>query len=190
MPLLPTPPEPEWYTFNAIDGLLCKQDGTEWHPSNPNYDPGPPPPPKLPREVKVSMLITAESSNGEPSATKVCENDNRFQRRKPRRTEQNHLSPSTFQQSPAVASGSTQQVQPRQQRIHEQSFPKASGHTASQHRPTGAQRGSPVQGGPRTAPSSLSSNIRNGCEQAQGYRPPRRRTRRTVLQNASTAISP
>ena len=188
LPLLPTPPQRGWYSFDAINGRLCRQDGTQWYAENPNYDPGPPPPPRLPREIKASMIITtkpnADSENNgeqlEPSATKANKNENRFQRR---RRDRNYLAPlSTSQQPPAgSASGSTQQLQPRDHgnEHNPQPLPKNSGNTISQHRPTGAQGASSTQ---RREPSS---NIRN--EQAQtdnnGY--PRRRTRRRPRHPAS-----
>ena len=191
LPLLPTPANRWWYSFNAIDGQLCQQDGTQWHAENPNYDPGPPPPPRLPREVKASMVITPES-NGESSLTTARKSENRFQRRKSRKEEQNHLAPSTTQQSSAVTSGSTQQLRLQGQRTYAhnpQSFSQNSGHIISQHRPTGgsAQR---LVG---TTPSSPSSNIRNGrgqsTDQAQtdkGYPWHRRRPRHPASQNTPT----
>ncbi|KAJ7293238.1 ribonuclease H-like domain-containing protein [Mycena rebaudengoi] len=35
------------YTFDAIRGRLCEDSGMSWSPFNPDYDPGPPPAPKL-----------------------------------------------------------------------------------------------------------------------------------------------
>jgi hypothetical protein len=184
LPLLPTPPDREWYSFDLVDGQLCKQDGTQWHPENPNYDPGPLPPPKLPREVKASMIITAES-NVDPSATKTHHNENRFQRRKARKPQP------TSQQSSAVASGSTQQLRAQGQRTNEynpQYFPKNSGQIISQHRPTGAHGGSAAQ----FRPSPSSSDIRNDRGQSteqvrtdKGY--PKRSRRHPVSQNTPTA---
>jgi len=182
LPLLPTLPERGWYAFDAVNGQLSQQDGTQWNAENPNYDPGPAPPPRLPREVKASMIITAESnaeSNKEiePSATKARKTENRFQRR---RWDRNHFAPSTSQQhSAGSASGSTQQL-PRGRGTYEhnpQHLPKNSGNTVvSQHRPTGAQ-------------SSSTSNIRN--ERAQidiGYpRRPHRRPRHPASQDTATA---
>lgn len=171
LPLLPTPPEREWYAFDAVDGQLRRQDGTQWYAENPNYDPGPPPPPKLPREVKASMIITTEpnaESNKElePSANKARQNENRFERRRrDRNYDRNHLALSTSQQpSAGSTSGSTQQQQqPRGHGTYNhnaQPFPKNSGNTfSSQHRPTGAQ------GSPSTQCRVSSSNIRN--ERAQ-----------------------
>lgn len=193
MPLLPTPPERAWYSFNAVNGRLCQQDGTQWHAENPNYDPGPLPPPRLPKEVKASMIITADSnaeSNGEPSAKKVRKNEDRFQRRKP---ERNYLALAILQQSSGGrAPGSTLQLQPRGHGTYEhnpQPLPRNSGHTLSQHRPTGAQGASSAQ---RRVPSS---NIRNdlgqSIEQTQidkGYpRRPRRRPRHPASQDTATA---
>jgi len=182
LPLLPTPPDRGWYAFDVIDGQLCQQDGTQWHAENPNYDPGPLPPPRLPREVKASMIITAES-NGEPPATKTRKD--RYQHRKSRKPEQNYFAPSTSQQSSAIVSGSTQQLRPQGRRTYEhksQSLPQNSEHIIPQYRPTGAHDAFSAQYRVGTTPSSPSSNIRNDrghtTKQAQGYpersrRPPR-----------------
>lgn len=35
--------EEEWFTFNAIKGVLRDVEGRPWFPFNPFYDPGPPP---------------------------------------------------------------------------------------------------------------------------------------------------
>lgn len=189
MSSLPTPPERVWYSFDAVNGRLCKKDGTQWYAENPNYDPGPLPPPRLPREVKASMIITTESNAEskkelEPSApNKALKNENRFQRRW---RDRNHLALSTSQQSSAGNdSGSTQQLQPRSRGTNEnnpQPLPKNAGNTVSQHRQTGAQGASSTQ---CRVPSS---NIRN--ERAQndnGYprRRPRRRPRHPASQPAS-----
>ncbi|KAJ6604301.1 ribonuclease H-like domain-containing protein [Mycena vulgaris] len=40
-------PNPTCYTFDAIRGRLCESSGMTWAPFNPDYDPGPPPPPRL-----------------------------------------------------------------------------------------------------------------------------------------------
>ena len=189
LPLLPTPPERRWYSFDAVNGRLCQQDGTQWHAENPNYDPGPPPPPRLPKEVKASMIINAESNAElEPSTTKEHKKENRFQRRKRAR---DNLALSTSQQSSAGGvSGSTQQLQSRDHGTNEhnpQPLPKNSGNTiVSQHRPTGAQGASSTQC--RVA----SSNIRN--EQTQinnGYptRRPRRRPRHPASQDTTATAT-
>jgi len=36
-------PEREWFTFDAIKGVLRDNEGRPWFPYNPVYDPGPPP---------------------------------------------------------------------------------------------------------------------------------------------------
>ena len=36
-------PEQEWFTFDAIKGVLRDVEGRPWFPFNPFYDPGPPP---------------------------------------------------------------------------------------------------------------------------------------------------
>jgi len=35
-------PEPEYFTFHAIRGVLRDNEGRPWFPFNPHYDPGPP----------------------------------------------------------------------------------------------------------------------------------------------------
>jgi hypothetical protein len=134
------------------------------------------------------MIINAESnpeSNAElvTSATKAHKNEYRFQRRKP---ERNNLALSTSQQpSAGSASGSTQQLQPRDYGTYEhnpQLLPKNSGKPVSQHRPTGAQGASSTQS------RVSSSNIRNEQGQiANGYpRRPRRRPRHPASQDTTT----
>ncbi|KAJ7225856.1 ribonuclease H-like domain-containing protein, partial [Mycena pura] len=49
---LPKIPDPLCYTFDAIRGRLCEPSGATWSPFNPEYDPGPPPPPRLPKAPK------------------------------------------------------------------------------------------------------------------------------------------
>ncbi|KAF9459441.1 ribonuclease H-like domain-containing protein, partial [Collybia nuda] len=44
--LMPIPPKPVYYTFDAVRGRLCEPSGIHWFAFNPDYDPGPPPPPK------------------------------------------------------------------------------------------------------------------------------------------------
>jgi len=171
LPLLPTPPKSVWYSFDVVNGQLCQRDGTQWHPFNPNYDPGPPPPPRLPREVKASMIITTESNGEASSATKGGRKDHRFQPNRFRKPQQNLLS--TSQQSSAVGtSGSTQQPRSQRQCTHQrnsQSTSKNSGHTPSQHQQRSAP---PAQWRVGTTTSSLSPNFRHGwgqsTEQAEG----------------------
>ncbi len=52
--LMQTPPEATWYSFSNIAGFLCNDDGLPWYPNNPNYDPGPLPPPKPPTEEQLA----------------------------------------------------------------------------------------------------------------------------------------
>jgi hypothetical protein len=33
-------PEPEWFTFNGVEGVLRDEQGRPWFPCNPRYDPG------------------------------------------------------------------------------------------------------------------------------------------------------
>ena len=191
LPSLPTPPERVWYAFDAVNGRLCKKDGSQWNAENPNYDPGPPPPPRLPREIKASMIITAESnaeSNKElePSApiAKAHRNENRFQRR---RRDRNHFVQSNSQQpSAGNASGSTQQ-QPRSRGTYEnnpQPLPRNSGNTVSQHRQTGAQGASSTQ---CRVPSSNIRNERAPIDNGHPRRRPHRRPRHPASQDTPTA---
>ncbi|TFK41333.1 ribonuclease H-like domain-containing protein [Crucibulum laeve] len=55
-------PESVCYTFDSVRGRLCEPTGMQWHPRNPNYDPGPPPPIRAPKEPKVAnVTVHAES---------------------------------------------------------------------------------------------------------------------------------
>jgi hypothetical protein len=40
--------EPEWFSFDAINGVLRDRQGYQWFPFNPHYDPGPLPSPQVP----------------------------------------------------------------------------------------------------------------------------------------------
>jgi hypothetical protein len=54
LPLLSPQPEAKCYTFDAVGGRLYVPFGqTIWQPSNPDYDPGPLPPPREPRPQKI-----------------------------------------------------------------------------------------------------------------------------------------
>lgn len=46
MHLMTITPKTEYYTFACIRGSLRNPSGALWFPYNPNYDPGPLPPPK------------------------------------------------------------------------------------------------------------------------------------------------
>lgn len=173
-----------WYSFDVVDGHPRDPDGIQWHAFNPDYDPGPLPPPRLPREVKASMIITTKSHGEVSSATKARRNENRSQ---PYKSERNpYLETSTSQQSPAAeASGSTQQPRPQRQRTY---------NPHSQHQPVGARRGSSAPWRVGTTSSGLSSDVGNGWEQPteqaqveKGYpnHPPRRKSSRPSRQPAS-----
>ena len=135
------------------------------------------------------MIITADS-NGEPSVKKPRKHEDRFQRRKP---ERNYSALPTSQQSSAGrASGSTQQLQPRGHGTYEhnpQPLPKNSGHTLSQHRPTGAQGASFAQC--RVPSSNIRNDWSQSIEQTQtdkGYPShTRRRPRHPASQDTATA---
>lgn len=43
-------PDTAYYSYNLVRGMLCLPSGYLWHPQNPNYDPGPPPAPKMFKE--------------------------------------------------------------------------------------------------------------------------------------------
>ena len=53
------PPEPDLYTFDVIKGVLRDAFGRPWFPLNPFYDPGPPPPRPIPKEMKDDEPATA-----------------------------------------------------------------------------------------------------------------------------------
>jgi hypothetical protein len=46
-------PDPSCYSFNSVQGILYHPtlDWKYWAPFNPDYDPGPPPPPRVPKEA-------------------------------------------------------------------------------------------------------------------------------------------
>ncbi|EKM83455.1 hypothetical protein AGABI1DRAFT_32248 [Agaricus bisporus var. burnettii JB137-S8] len=52
MPSLVTQPHARCYSFDSVRGRLCDLSGSTWQPSNPNYDPGPPPPPREPKPLQ------------------------------------------------------------------------------------------------------------------------------------------
>lgn len=47
---MPVQPRSGWFTFNYASGHMQDEEGFPWQPLNPNYDPGPSPPPREPRE--------------------------------------------------------------------------------------------------------------------------------------------
>ncbi|PPQ63518.1 hypothetical protein CVT24_004746 [Panaeolus cyanescens] len=61
--LLPAPPNPKWFSFNLISGRLCNPDGTDWYPYNPLYKAGPPPPPRIPKELKPTDDVNEPSAS-------------------------------------------------------------------------------------------------------------------------------
>lgn len=54
MPVLQSSPDSVWYTFNMVSGRYLTNGGHQWNAQNPNYDPGPLPPPKPPRQRKAT----------------------------------------------------------------------------------------------------------------------------------------
>ncbi|KAF8971509.1 ribonuclease H-like domain-containing protein [Flammula alnicola] len=62
-------PERVWFSFNLVSGQLLTPDGFVWHPVNPNYDPGPPPPPRVPREKTDNDTGTESQNTGEASSS-------------------------------------------------------------------------------------------------------------------------
>lgn len=68
------PPEPSCYTFDAIRGRLCEPSGMTWSPFNPDYDPGPPPPPRPVKAPPTDLLGSANVialSSGSPSTARL-----------------------------------------------------------------------------------------------------------------------
>lgn len=49
-------PKAVYYTFDAVRGRLCEPSGAQWSAYNPNYDPGPPPPPRFPKASNVTLV--------------------------------------------------------------------------------------------------------------------------------------
>ena len=59
---MPSRPKPTYYSFDAVDGRLLNSSGIAWSPSNPEYDPGPPPSPKPPKPPRA--LKSTPAANG------------------------------------------------------------------------------------------------------------------------------
>ena len=55
-------PEREWFTFDAIKGVLRDDEGRPWFPFNPKYDPGPPPTPSSVDSGQGTALTTGSLS--------------------------------------------------------------------------------------------------------------------------------
>lgn len=47
---MPVQPKTIWFTFKYTSAYMQDEEGFPWQPQNPNYDPGPQPPPREPRE--------------------------------------------------------------------------------------------------------------------------------------------
>jgi len=117
--LLQDPPESVWYSFNLISGQLMTSDGHQWHANNPNYDPGPPPPPRLPREAAdTSGAEAPNDTQSKSGANPHWKNkwDHRF-RQSPGPNQHGHRPRNSMQTNPhdvqvhtggASASGSNQ----------------------------------------------------------------------------------
>ena len=50
------------YCFNYVAGRLCDPIGMTWAPGNPDYDPGPPPPPKSIKPPTPSSSVPTTST--------------------------------------------------------------------------------------------------------------------------------
>ncbi|KIL71003.1 hypothetical protein M378DRAFT_155959 [Amanita muscaria Koide BX008] len=48
--------------FDCFMGILCRPSGVPWAPQNPDYDPGPPPPPRVKKE-KPSLDSSAAQTD-------------------------------------------------------------------------------------------------------------------------------
>lgn len=55
--LMATSPKAVYYTFDAVRGRLCEPSGMHWSAFNPDYDPGPPPPPKIPKPPRAQNIV-------------------------------------------------------------------------------------------------------------------------------------
>jgi len=95
-------PSPTCYAFDAIRGRLCESSGMTWAPFNPDYDPGPPPPPRLPAPTssgakalspgslgssRLKRPLASDSSVRPSASNHIGEHDNpkRPKRHRPRR---------------------------------------------------------------------------------------------------------
>lgn len=65
-------PEPSWYTCNILSGFLCTPAGLPWTPENPNYDPGPQPPPKELTEEQKERIERRKQQKLERSLNAVA----------------------------------------------------------------------------------------------------------------------
>ncbi|KAF9014995.1 ribonuclease H-like domain-containing protein [Cyathus striatus] len=54
---MPEFPDSVYYTFDAVRGRLCEPSGAQWYARNPNYDPGPPPPPKPVKSPRIGDIV-------------------------------------------------------------------------------------------------------------------------------------
>ena len=64
MQLMEITPKAEYYTFACIRGSLRNTSGDLWFPNNPNYDPGPLPPPRPMGERKERKRKEKQPSTG------------------------------------------------------------------------------------------------------------------------------
>ncbi|KAL6299641.1 ribonuclease H-like domain-containing protein [Sparassis latifolia] len=125
-----SPPLAVYYTFNVVQGRLCHPvTSLNWFPHNPEYDPGPPPPPKvkaedavLPKEKATSEPgVEVEYTSREIVVVPLAKNPTVSQHFKRRQRAQmsTDLSPVPPHQAEQVASfhsGSSQWPMPQQRR--------------------------------------------------------------------------
>lgn len=89
-------PEREYYSFDCVGGFLRKPSGAHWFPYNPNYDPGPLPPPKnkekrkqptmqvdAPQDLSRSVEIQVAGSSARSATT--MQGPKSFKERQPNR---------------------------------------------------------------------------------------------------------
>ncbi|KAF8168276.1 ribonuclease H-like domain-containing protein [Crassisporium funariophilum] len=200
LPSLPSPPERDWYSFNLIAGQLVDQNGSHWRAYNPNYDPGPLPPPRLPREINASMITSdqsspaAQDSSAGPSTddtSRKRKSKSTFQERQERRDRSAQIdnpSPFALHVPSAGGSGSAYQRQTQGDGYLQRTSGPSPPHLPQrprQHAPntrtTGAlatsQGASPAQPRPESTRSGFQSNIRGGFTAA-----PRQDSQRQVGQ--------
>jgi hypothetical protein len=73
IPSVSPPPEVKCYSFDTIKGHLYEPFGALWRPFNPNYDPGPPPPPRQPKPSQQPTPANDATLNNAQGPTSVAQ---------------------------------------------------------------------------------------------------------------------
>jgi hypothetical protein len=66
-------PNPNYYSFNTINGHFLDSSGIAWSPSNPEYDPGPPPPPKPPKPPRAPQATAPTDVAAVKASTSIIQ---------------------------------------------------------------------------------------------------------------------